>query len=124
MRKPPWILFLASGVVATCAAAVLGPGVQAGSALLLGIAASSAGFVTARRNPGPVRETWTLYGLAGAGFVVAGVIRAATSALSAHGPAFPAPADGDRCTCLHRPSSWGHTGWAASGLRAGTGPHT
>jgi diguanylate cyclase (GGDEF)-like protein/PAS domain S-box-containing protein len=89
MRARTWTVFLAIGFALGIAAAILGPTAQAIVALPLGFTACTSAFITARRNPGPVRDTWTLFGLAGSGFLIAGITQVVSTALDVE--TFPSP---------------------------------
>jgi diguanylate cyclase (GGDEF)-like protein/PAS domain S-box-containing protein len=88
MRSRSWLIFLVLGFAASFAAAVLGTDAQLAVTLLLGAIAGVIGIRVAVRNPGPVRRTWTLFGLAGAGFLAVGVVQ---FALGESSDAFPNP---------------------------------
>src|SRR4051812_42820321 len=89
MRARTWTVFLATGFALGIAAAILGPTAQVIVALPIGVTASTFAFITARRNPGPVRDSWTLFGLAAAGFLIAGVVQGVSKALGIE--TFPSP---------------------------------
>ena len=93
MRERSWIFFLATAFIACTVAAVLGEGAQTAVALPVGLAASGAAFLTARRNPGAARETWTFFGIAAICFLAGGVIRAILEAVVPSWPRFPSIAD-------------------------------
>jgi diguanylate cyclase (GGDEF)-like protein/PAS domain S-box-containing protein len=76
MRERTWTIFFAVGLATSAIAAVLGPDAQALLTLPLGIAGTAAAFITAKRNPGAARDTWTLFGLGGLLFLLSGVVRA------------------------------------------------
>src|SRR5688500_12142414 len=89
MRERTWMVFLVIGFAAGSAAALLGPTAQGAVALPLGLCASTFAFVIAKREPGPMRRTWTLFGLAGTGFLTAGVVQTVAEAMGID--TFPAP---------------------------------
>ncbi|MFN8017336.1 MAG: diguanylate cyclase [Acidimicrobiales bacterium] len=94
MRVRTWTTFLTLGLAASTAAAVLGADAQIAVSLPVGIAATVAAFMTARRNPGKVRQTWTFFGLGGMCFIGAGILRSVLGAVSPTLAEFPSAADG------------------------------
>jgi len=93
MRNRPWVSLFAVGGIASAVALVLGTSASAVVGLPLGIAAAVAGCVTAKRNPGPVRESWALIVMGGAGYVLAGALRVVLRGLAPGLPTFPNPVD-------------------------------
>ena len=94
MRQRIWIVFLGVGVALGAAAAVLGQDAQSVVALPLGIAATAIGLTTSRRAVSEeARTTWTYFGLAGCGFILAGVTRAGLGAVAPDLKSYPSPAD-------------------------------
>jgi diguanylate cyclase (GGDEF)-like protein/PAS domain S-box-containing protein len=94
MRERIWMIFLGVGAALGIAAAVLGPDAQSVVALPLGIAATAVGLTTSRRAVSEeARTTWTYFGLAGCGFLLAGITRAALGTIAPEVKTYPSPAD-------------------------------
>ena len=93
MRNRYWMLFLVVGTAAGAAAAAFGPSVQGAVALPLGIIAAASGIIASREIPGPGRQTWTFFGIGGAGIVAAGLVRSALRVVAPGIAEFPSPAD-------------------------------
>ena len=89
MREKTWMIFLAVGFTAGAVAAFLGPTAQGAIALPIGIAAALCIFRARSIDDGPVRRTWTLFGLGGAGFLLAGVLQGVSDAVGSN--FFPGP---------------------------------
>jgi diguanylate cyclase (GGDEF)-like protein/PAS domain S-box-containing protein len=75
MRARTWLIFLIVGFAAGIVAAFAGPDAQVAVALPLGVIATGFGAQVAVRNPGPLRSTCTLFGLAAVGFLAAGIVQ-------------------------------------------------
>jgi diguanylate cyclase (GGDEF)-like protein/PAS domain S-box-containing protein len=93
MRERTWTIFLAVGLLTSVTAAILGPDAQAIAYLVLGVAGTAACFITAMRNPGAVRDTWTLFGLGGLLFLLSGLVRSVLAGSDPDGLTFPSVAD-------------------------------
>ncbi|MGI8756247.1 MAG: PAS domain-containing protein, partial [Acidimicrobiales bacterium] len=93
MRNRSWMTFLVVGSVVTAIAAALGPTAQALAIVALGSCATWLSLEPARRFPGPIRQTWTYFGVAGAGIWIAGLVRVGLHHVVPAIPFFPSPAD-------------------------------